>query len=178
MKKIEDNKLYFSTSSRLAILPEKRAEDAGFDVYAIQDAEVFTILPGETAMINTGVRSAFNENFVLLARERGSTGTKGLRLGAGVVDSGYRGDIFIPINNTSNQTIVIAYEADFPHIKGMMLNQSVDPEEILFYPKDKAIGQLIFVPIGQPELEYLSLEEFNNLPIGERGSGALGSSGK
>ena len=178
MKRIEDGKIYFNKTDELAILPTKRDEDAGFDVYAIQNDEVIVIAPGETKMINTGIRSAFNSNYVLLGRERGSTGSKGLRLGAGVIDSGYRGDIFIPINNTSNKTFVIAPREMEEQSLSELSDWHYPREDLVFYPKDKGIGQLILVPIGIPTAEYLSIEDFDNLPAGERGTGALGSSGK
>ena len=90
-----------------AIIPSKRLEDAGMDVYACFDEDYLVIPPHTTVMISTGIASACSVDYVFLLRERGSNGSKGLAQRAGVIDSGYRGQWFVPITNTNRVPVVI-----------------------------------------------------------------------
>ena len=163
-----ENKLYFYKAHESAIIPSKRKEDAGYDLYALQTDEVLIIRPGETLMINTGIRTAFSSNYVMLARERGSTGTIGMKVGAGVIDSGYRGTIFIPINNTGNKRIIITPKCE----------EVTEVDDMIYYPKSKGICQVLMVPVQHLEVKELTEDEYNSLEKTERQEGALGSSGK
>ena len=147
-------KLYFYKENENAILPSKREEDAGFDVYMIPSNKDIIIEKGETLLLD-----------VLLGRERGSTGIKGMRFGAGVIDSGYRGNIMIPINNTSDKPICLTHD-----------NRTSDGNMIC-YPQNKAIGQLLLVPVIHADIIELTKEQYDCLES-ERGQGAFGSSNK
>lgn len=160
--------LYFFKDDERAIIPTKKKEDAGYDVYMLPTDEPVIVKPGETVLLHTGLKSAFNSDYVLLGRERGSTGTRGLRFGAGVIDSGFRGEILIPINNTSDKDIVL-----IP--KEYSDNNSF--EDALIYPQTKAIGQLLLVPVINAEVKEVSADEYAKFDS-ERGEGMLGSSGK
>lgn len=158
-------KLYFYKENENAILPSKREEDAGFDVYMIPSNKDIIIEKGETLLLDTGLKSAFDKDYVLLGRERGSTGIKGMRFGAGVIDSGYRGNIMIPINNTSDKPICLTHD-----------NRTSDGNMIC-YPQNKAIGQLLLVPVIHADIIELTKEQYDCLES-ERGQGAFGSSNK
>jgi dUTP pyrophosphatase len=149
-----------------AIIPSKREEDGCYDIYANFDEDYIEIKPNEIKMIPTGIASAFDSKYRIGIRERGSTGTKGMSVRSGQIDSGYRGEWFIPINNTSNKTMLIAkYPEDF------------DSEKFVIYPYKKAIAQaaLEFVPdVDVEEVFYDELQKISS----ERGAGKLGSSGK
>ena len=67
-----------------AIIPTKRVEDAGYDIYANFDEDYITILPHETKMIPTGIVSACDVDYCFILKERGSTGTKGMGQRSGV----------------------------------------------------------------------------------------------
>ena len=90
-----------------AKIPTKRDEDAGYDIYADFEEDYILIPPHDTVMIPTGIASACDTDFCLILKERGSTGTKGMAQRCGVIDSGYRNEIFVPITNTTNQRIYI-----------------------------------------------------------------------
>ena len=83
-------KLYWAKVREDAVIPAKRKEDAGYDLYPCFEEDYLEILPHETRMIPLGVASAFSEDWVMILKERGSTGTKGIAQRAGVIDSGYR----------------------------------------------------------------------------------------
>ena len=107
-----------------AIRPTKRDCDAGYDIYGIPSVSeetlgFYSFQPGEVVMIPTGIATAIPEGYVAIVKERGSTGSKGLAVRCGVIDSGYRGEWFIAIQNTTEKSIN--------------------------YPVEKAIAQVVFV---------------------------------
>lgn len=141
-------KVKFKKLNEKAIVPSKRDEDAGYDIYGIEEegTSFFFFKPGEVRMVPTGLATEIPKGYVAILKERGSTGSKGLSLRCGVIDSGYRGEWFICINNTTN--------------KGVM------------YPTNKALAQAVF--IKAEEVEWVE----DDLGESERGDGRLGSSGK
>ena len=102
-----------------------------------------------------------------------------MALRAGVIDSGYRGEIFIPITNVNDHTIIIHKSPE---------NESKDTlpgkksEYVLYgrrisYPYEKAIAQLLLLPIPKVETQEISYDDLIEIKS-ERMEGALGSSGK
>ena len=167
-----ENKIYFAKvdSTKETIIPSKRDEDGAFDIYANFDEDFILVNPHETKMIPTNLASAFSNDYVAILKERGSTGTKGIAQRCGVVDSGYRGQWFVPITNTNNTPLLIAKD-----ISDSML-QSLK-EDYIVYPYEKAICQCVMVEVPKLKTEEISYEELLRFES-ERGKGALGSSGK
>ena len=89
-----------------AVLPKKiHEEDAGYDLYSIEMTE---ISPGERKAIPTGLKFAIPTGFVGLIWDRsGLALNNGLKTMAGVVDSGYRGEVKIVAVNLGKETIKI-----------------------------------------------------------------------
>lgn len=80
--------------------------DAGMDVYT---CETKTLEPGERYAYRTGVAVEIPEGYVGLVWDRSSRATKsGLKTMAGVIDSGYRGEVKIVLLNTSTTPVEIA----------------------------------------------------------------------
>jgi len=159
-------KIYFSRVSEGAIIPSKREEDGAFDVYACFEDDYLLLDPHETKLIPTGIASAFSPDYVAVIKERGSTGTKGIGQRCGVIDSGYRGQWFIPITNHNSKTLVIAKEKAVKYF-----------EHAIVYPYEKAIAQCLMVVVPKLEIEEVSHDELLKFES-ERGAGMLGSSGK
>ena len=162
------NKIYFSKVKADGIIPSKREEDGAFDVYACFEDDYILIDPHETKSIPTGIASAFGTDYVAILKERGSTGTKGIGQRCGVIDSGYRGQWFIPLTNHNNTPLVIAKE------KSAKL---FTEDTTIIYPYEKAIAQCLMVVVPKLTIEEISHEDLLNIES-ERGTGALGSSGK
>lgn len=162
-----------------AIIPTKREEDAGYDIYANFDKDVILIPPHETVMIPTGIACACNSDYCLILKERGSTGTKGMAQRCGVIDSGYRNEIFVPITNTTNARIYIGDEKKAHEIEREIHpdNTYVVNEIPKYYPYEKAIAQILVIPVPTVDIEECAYEELKAIPS-NRGMGALGSSGK
>ena len=171
-----------------AKIPSKRVEDMGFDIYACFDDDYIEIGHHETKLIPTGIASSCDPEYGFLLRERGSTGSKGIALRCGVIDSGYRNEWFVCLTNTTMRTIVISKldkmdtaalmcKNDFFDFLDVRLSEKEVDEFIVVYPYSKAIAQALVVPIPEVEVEELKLEDLQAIPS-ERGLGALGSSGK
>jgi dUTP pyrophosphatase len=85
-----------------AILPKyAKPGDAGMDVFAAEDT---IIKPGETVIVSTGIKMAIPRGYEIQVRPRsGISYNTPLRIAntPGTIDSGYRGELGIIINNLS-----------------------------------------------------------------------------
>ncbi|MBR6874254.1 MAG: dUTP diphosphatase [Ruminococcus sp.] len=125
-------KLLIQKLSDNAVIPARATSgSAGYDLSACLDAPL-TVKAGETVKVPTGISAAVEgeESCVLLIYARSSTATKkGLAPAncVGVVDSDYRGQIFVALHNHSREDRVI------------------EPGE--------RIAQLVITPVFLPEVE-------------------------
>lgn len=79
--------------------------DAGFDLYSITDT---IIPPKQRKTVSTGVSLEMPDNMAGLIWPRSGLSVKhGLDVLAGVVDSGYRGEIMVCLYNTSDKNVII-----------------------------------------------------------------------
>ena len=163
---MKKKKLYWAKVRPGAIIPTKKEEDAGYDLYACIEKNIL-IKPHQTVMLPTGIATSFSKSYIMILKERGSTGTKGIAQRSGVIDSGYRDEIFIPITNTTEHDIVIDKN------DGLYIDKS----NTLHYPVSKAIAQAILLRLPEVETEEISYGVLK-LMKSERGTGKLGSSGK
>lgn len=167
----------FNLLSTDAMFPEKREEDAGYDIYATFNNRWMIIEPNKTVMVPTGIRSVFSEKYVAVLKERGSSGTRGMGQRSGIIDSGYRGEWMVPITNHNDKPVVILkedYEDDF---KAELNSVIWDYEDFIIYPYDKAICQALFLPVPRLNVKQISKNKYMKYKS-ERGAGKLGSSGK
>ena len=153
------------TSLEKTKIPTKREEDSGYDIYMSPALSQILIEPGMIVAIPTDLRIEIPKGYTFLIKERGSSGIAGLAVRAGVVDSGFRGEIKIVLNNTTKYPIFIGTEKAYE-------NSSIRGSST-FYPVEKAIAQAIII-----KNEHFTVEKVSELSDSERGSGMLGSSGK
>ena len=169
----------FAKTKPNAIIPTKRLEDAGYDVYPCFDEDYIIIKPHTTVIIPTGIASACDTDYCFVLHERSSTGTKGMAQRCGIIDSGYRGEWGVPITNTNDVPIVICKKesiTDFNNFASILLFPYGEANYIL-YSYEKAICQALIIPVPEVEIEEYTYEELKAIPS-ERGTGRLGSSGK
>ena len=152
-----------------AKIPTKRAEDAAMDIYACFDLDWIGIEPHSSKLIPTGIASAFDSNWAIVFRERGSTGVKNMKINAGVIDSGFRGEYFVSIYNGNNVPLYIT--------KYMDGEQAPEHKNAILYPYSKAIAQALVVPVPEVNIEEIPYNELQQIPS-ERGVGMIGSSNK
>ena len=161
------SKLYWAKVREGGIVPTKKNEDGGHDIYACFEEEVLVLNANEIKMIPAGIASSFDEPHVGLFKERGSTGTIGLAVRCGVMDSGFRNEWNVVLQNTTDKTIVISKAVD----------EKIVYSNITYYPYTKAIAQVCFVKLSEQGEEVVSYQELLEKES-ERGLGMLGASGK
>ena len=114
MSKIDPNTVFIVKPKPIAIkkltksatVPTKNnTSDAGWDLYAVEDA---VINSGDRTTIATGVAMAIPEGYVGLIWPRSGLAVKsGVDVFAGVIDSGYRGEIKVCLYNSSKEELKI-----------------------------------------------------------------------
>ncbi len=199
MINLKENDLLFAKVKSDAIIPTKEKENAGYDIYACFNEDYIIIPPHTTKLIPTGIASAISDKYYLGVAERGSTGKIGMKYGAGIIDSGYRGEIFIALTNTNNVDILISKLAreELEEYYGerygdYIIIRNIENDNVIYlenydefynktciiYPYSKAIAQLIVHEVhNEVEPKEVSYEELKSIPS-KRGNGSLGSSGK
>jgi len=108
-----------------AIIPHyAHPGDAGMDIFS---AEETIIKAGERKSIRTGIKMGLPEGFVGLVWDKSGLALKnGIKTMAGVIDSGYRGEIGIVLTNLSGQD----YKIEKGQKIAQMLVQKVERVEI------------------------------------------------
>lgn len=126
-------------------LPERaHRTDAGADLKSSEDV---TIYPGETKMVDCGVAVKIPEGYAGFVYNRSSQGKRGITIphSVGVIDSDYRGNIKVLLNNIGN-----------------------DPYEIKAY--DTRIAQLVITPVVLCKF----VDTWNDTARGTGGYGSTG----
>lgn len=182
----------FAREHELVKLPTKRAEDAGYDLYVDpkwlneQADKAVIIYPNQTVMMPTGLRSVIKSGYYAQIQERGSTGVKGMKYGAGVIDSGFRSTWNVVITNCDRKPIVITTEENFNRLiaEGTKALQEAHPEDEIteegvrglytFYSSAKGIAQFVLLPVPQVRIDEITVEELMEFES-ERMEAKLGS---
>ena len=144
--------------------------DAGVDFYSTDE---YVIAPGETVLIPTGLKMAIPEGYALLIQPRSGLSKKTkLRIcnTPGLVDSGYRDEIGVLVENTEPKikNIIGDYDSFGNYkIEGVEYGQDYIIEKGMRF----AQGRFVKVPIA-------IFKETNDVrSIGEDRGGGFGSSG-
>lgn len=132
-----------------ALLPYKASPyDAGYDLFSY---EYKSIKANSSELLGTKIRMRIPTGYYgRIASRSGLAAKNNIEVGAGVIDSNYRGEIFVLLRNFSNSDYQV-------------------------YPKDK-IAQLIITPYSNPEIRYVEhLDQlFGSSDRGDRGFGSSG----
>lgn len=151
-----------------AVIPSKRVEDAGYDIYAAFDEDYMLFAPLETRRVPTGLLSAFSPDYYFQLQERGSTGTRGISQRCGVIDSGFRSEWMIPLTNLNKKPLVLVKPGKEDLFAG---------QDVVLYPISKAICQAILLPVPRTEVARALPRGDPRHPLGARDR-ELGSTGK
>lgn len=127
-------------------LPEyAHLHDAGLD---LRSRVTETILPMERKIIPSGIKIAIPPNYVGIVKDRSGLSSKfGLHTLAGVIDSGYRGEVGVAIINMGKEEFTIH--------------------------QGERIAQLLILPIVSAKIEEGKLDDTSR---GEKGWGSSGRS--
>ncbi|MGH1110711.1 dUTP diphosphatase [Bacillus paranthracis] len=127
-----------------------KSGDSGFDLVAAEDTIIW---PGETKVVQTGLSFEIPPGYELQVRPRsGMTRNTKLRVVLGTVDSGYRGEVGVLVDNTE---------------RPISLNVQAHVIE-----KGTRIAQGVIAPVVTAH--FVEVEE---LSVSERGVGGFGSTG-
>lgn len=144
--------------------------DAGMDVYSTED---YTINPGETVLVKTGIKVAIPKGYELQVRPKSGISLKSkLRVAntPGTIDSGYRDEIGIIIENVEPPIKSIQSEYD-EH--GKLFIKSIEYGKPYYIEKGQKIAQLVLNEIVTANLfKVTNIREVE----GDRGGG-FGSTG-
>ena len=92
--------------SNARIPTRANSTDAGYDLYASIESSTI-INPKEIRLISTGIAMALPRGYAGLIWDRSSMGIKGIHRFAGVVDSGYRGEIKVCLYNSNSRPYLV-----------------------------------------------------------------------
>ena len=175
---IKENEIAFAKIRETAIIPSKKLEDAGYDLYANFEEDYFVIEAGKTRAVPTGIACAFSSKYYIQIEERSSTGKLGIKKSSGVFDSGYRGEYFIMTYNTNDKPLVISKIAVEEMPEAFEVGEKTyKTAEVIVYPYTKAICEAVVQEVPVLKEIELTYEELCSI-ASERGKGGFGSSGK
>lgn len=127
-----------------------KSGDSGFDLVAAEDTIIW---PGETKVVQTGLAFEIPPGYELQVRPRsGMTRNTKLRVILGTVDSGYRGEVGVLVDNT-----------EIPKAANMQAH---------VIEKGTRIAQGVIAPVVTA-----NFVEVDELSDSDRGTGGFGSTG-
>lgn len=139
----------FAKLVNCATIPSGRDEDLGIDFYHYNKGmQTVTLEPHVVYQLPTGIIMAIDENYGMILKERSSLGSKGIAVRAGVIDSGYRGEVIVCLENTTDTP----YQLDIT----------------------KAIAQGVLIPNPKKVIEEYTINEIMAIDS-KRGVGGFGS---
>ena len=135
----------FAKLVNTATIPTGRDEDLGIDFY-YQDksTHIVTLPPHKVVKLPTGIIMAMDSDYGLILKERSSLGAKGIAVRAGVIDSGYRGEVLVCLENTTDTpynldvTNAIAQGVLIPNPKKVIEEYELD--EIMAIDSERGVG--------------------------------------
>ena len=169
---LNKNQIYFAKTRADAVIPTKEDENAGYDLFASFEEDFIIIPPYHNGLIPTGIAWACSEDYYMQIEERSSTGVKGIKRNAGVVDSGYRGEIKVAIFNANDVPLVVSNISE-----ENLRKKRPDLDVILFYPVSKAIAQGVIHRVEKMLTREVSMEALLSIPSKRQDNG-WGSSNK
>ena len=147
-----------------------KSGDAGMDIYAIEDIE---IKPGETVLVPTGIKVAIPYGYELQVRPKSGRALKTkLRVAntPGTIDSGYRDEVKVIIENVEPAIANITYEFDD---NGRPIITSILHGKTEYIHKGEKFAQLVLNEI--PIANFIETTNIGEIE-GNRGGG-FGSTG-
>lgn len=147
-----------------------RVGDAGLDVYALED---YTINPGETIIIPVGFKVAIPKGYELQVRPKSGRAAKTkLRVAntPGTIDSGYRDEVGVIIENIEAPIKDITYEFNE---NGQPIITSIEHGKSYFIGKGEKFAQLVLSEV--PAVTWNQVEDISI--YGDDRGGGFGSTG-
>lgn len=115
-----------------------KEKSAYYDIIELEQGQHFELLPGEYVSVNTLESVKVPDDLMAILYPRSSTNRKGLSVDlTGIVDSGYEGQLTVPIrNNTSSQVIKLYPGERFCQIVFEELREKVEVQKSRYHKRD------------------------------------------
>ena len=145
------------SAKRFPMLSVKKDGDVGLDVCCTLDGitipglknGTISVSPGERYLLPTGIRLEIPEGYWASIEARSSTSKQSLIVPKGVIDEGYRGELFAQILNVGRHQVDI-HDGD----------------------------RLIQIILHKRNIKDFTIEEVDELSQSERGESGFGSTGR
>jgi len=113
-----------------------------FETIELEQSQHFDLLPGEYVLASTLEAVKVPNDLMAVLYPRSSTNRKGLSVDlTGIIDSGYEGQLVIPIrNNTSSQVVKLYPGERFCQVVFEQLDESITPTRSRYHQKDIVEG--------------------------------------
>jgi len=99
-------------------VPAYNGESAGLDLFNAGDKVTIlpqTVLPKNNKfLIGTGLKMQVPKGYVAIIQERGSITKTPLKVRAGVIDSGYTGEVFVNLINVGSEEFILDSNIKLP----------------------------------------------------------------
>lgn len=133
-----------------------------FEAIELEGGQYFELLPGEYVLASTFEGVKIPNDLMAILYPRSSTNRKGLSVDlTGIVDSGYEGQLVIPIRNNTNSQVVKLYPGErFCQLVFESLDTPIDAERSRYHQKDIVEGFIMTKDFKQKrdseELRYVA----------------------
>jgi dCTP deaminase len=109
-----------------------------FDIVELEKGQFFDLLPGEHILVSSLESVKVSDDLMAVMYPRSSTNRKGISVDqTGIVDSGYEGQLVIPIrNNTLSQTVRLYPGERFCQLVFEKLTHGVSARKSRYHQKD------------------------------------------
>lgn len=109
-----------------------------FDIIELEKGQFFDLLPGEHVLVSSLESIKVPADLMAVMYPRSSTNRKGISVDlTGIIDSGYEGQLVIPVrNNTTSQTVRLYPGERFCQIVFQKLTESVTPRKSRYHQRD------------------------------------------
>lgn len=113
-----------------------------FDVVELEAGQYFEILPHEHILISTLESVKIPNDLMAILYPRSSTNRKGLSLDlTGIIDSGYEGQLVLPVRNNNNSNVVRLYPGErICQITLQKLSEPVESRKSKYHKRDVVDG--------------------------------------
>jgi dCTP deaminase len=131
---------HLTKKGREALHMDYFAEDRPeyFDIVELEQGQFFDLLPGEHILVSSLESIKIPDDLMAVMYPRSSTNRKGISVDlTGIIDSGYEGQLVIPVrNNTQSQTVRLYPGERFCQVVLERLDQSVDARKSRYHQRD------------------------------------------
>ncbi len=134
-----------------------------FDVVELEQGQFFDLLPGEHVLVSSLESIRVPSNLMAVMYPRSSTNRKGISVDlTGIIDSGYEGQLVIPIrNNTQSQTVRLYPGERFCQIVFEKLAHDVSARKSRYHQRDIIDGVDVDSLVNERQIEIELLTKGN-----------------